>query len=235
LLRWTIGPVSERGLTMLSISIRSFRRLYGDTFDLCIQHNGLDNAQLLKVKRNNVPLFKQFHSQDVEYAPEGCKWKLYPPRMRQDSHEIVMDNDLIIHKRLPQIDAFLAADNTCIITEAIKRCYGRYDPLIPEGICYNVGLYGMPPGYDLSRHVRDVQKGEAPRRWQTYFDDQGLVTACFQRHSGPVTVIPRSMVSISLHEEVMPEGTHGVHFVGGNGVQRHLGWDRYNKFRMKLR
>lgn len=233
LARWTIGPASDRGYDILALAVKSFRRIYGETFDLIITHNNVNQAQMARLRKLDVPLFKQFHCQEMEYEPQSCKWKLYPPRLRPERHELVMDNDLILHRRLPALDEFLGREDQWIITEAYERCFGQYDRFIPEGLKCNVGFYGMPPGYDFAADIRRVQAEDNPRGWQTHFDDQGLITACFVRHN--MVVVPRTEISVSLHEKLMPEGTHGVHFVGSNGgAKSHVGWDRYSKFRLKL-
>ena len=134
--------------------------------------------------------------------------------MRHDSHEIIVDNDVIIEKRLDEIDTScpLIVSSSC--ARLISDSSGRFSNALPVNIKLNTGLYGMPPGFDLASRINSFGIGE----WEDYFDEQGATSLAL--YSDDLIVIPLSKVSVNACPEYI-KASHGTHFVGIN-----RGWDR---------
>jgi hypothetical protein len=158
----------------------------------------------------------------------GTLWKVCPGRMRIESHEIVMDNDIVILRNLPIIEEFLADNKTLILEEPI-RYYGRYAKLIPLEDRVNSGLMGYPPGYDFDHKIREVWEDNGRLTHISQEDEQGLLMAVLLEY-------PNLRVSKNEVCEVMagdpPRITgdeHGIHFVQSNRCTFHRSWLKYKQ------
>jgi hypothetical protein len=157
-------------------------RIYPNVFDLVICHNNLSLEQLETLSTFGVRL----HEQDPFDFPLDIQpdihpaWKIYPPRIRKDSHEIIIDNDIILLNKIPQIEEFLSSSDKHILTHPICRSLGFYDEFVPKGFDANSGIIGFPPGYDFAG---DITKYSCNiDEWDNHFDEQGLVTYCLYRY-----------------------------------------------------
>ena len=122
LFRWTTGPCLQQGLDILAESmVRTTAALGINNFDWVVCHNGLnrENLQFLQKAAGDLPI--QFMAQSWAACPindncgsprrkdgsfewngnrcSGTLWKVCPARLRIESHEIVMDNDIVILKK----------------------------------------------------------------------------------------------------------------------------------------
>lgn len=216
--RWTIGPVNHHGFDSLELSIRNWKRIYKDEFNMVICHNGLNNSQFERVSRLNVEMIDQNKFKNsLPYLPKGPTWKLYPQRLNIKSHEIVIDNDLILFKRSPTIDKFLESDDLFICTSAYRRFYGQYRNIVPENMVINSGLFGMPPNYDLQNKIKEFIVKFPSEGWVDHCDDEGvlayLMSNCNFMH------IPMHEIAVcnpSVDFAPYRIGNSGVHFVGLN-------------------
>jgi hypothetical protein len=242
LVRWTVGDVRPAGFATLAESVRCWTASYGDRCDRLICYNTLSPAQVAAhLDPLGVPLYRQagdelpamprppvanWRRSTYPKGPAGA-WKLCPPRARPQAHEIVMDNDCLVTRPLPQVDAFLAARDRVLCTEDIHphrdhRGYGRLARLA-AGPAWNSGLYGLYPGFDLGAAL---PLGALGGRWGRYFDEQGLVGIALQREAK--VIIPRRQVGYVLGEGL---DRPVLHFVGVNHVARHPYWARYRAAR----
>lgn len=214
LLRWTVGNVKDPGFETLAASVRHVRRLYGAEFDYVICHNGLTDRHLEKVRRLGEPLFDQrvyFETgEGLHLEPDGPAWKLYPTRLRLDRHEIVIDNDLVLYRRLPELEEFLASEKP-LVTQAVKDSYDRFSLHIREGFEINTGLLGFPPGFDLKPRIESLPFLD---QWHRHFDEQACVAAVLQHED--IILVPLGHVSVPRPNRPYMHGLHGVHFVGVN-------------------
>lgn len=232
LARWTIGMTNHLGEETLRHSIRRFRTLYPE-FDLVVCCNNLKDNQKERLKFLNVNIHEQ-HEHELDYPltpvtePSGWKcsmpgwgWKLVPPRLRFDSHELWIDNDIIIRKRLPSIDKWLKTDRS-IISKGSKRCYGIYDDDIPHDTNYCAGLFGVPPYFDFSecilRHCKKLNGNTLG-----YYDEQGVTV---------LSVLEKDPFVLSLHElsivkNLVKPYPRGLHFTGVNRTEDHKLWNDY--------
>lgn len=201
LVRWTVGPSgSPYDDFILRRSICNFRRIYGGLFDYVVCFNGRTRSELDGL---DVDLIEQ---KPVEGMPEphGVAWKLYPPRLRPEAHELFMDHDVVLVQRITQIDRFLSLPDAFIYSESPpdSRNYGKFDRAVREGFRLNSGLFGVPPGFQFD--FSEVGS------WQGYFDEQGFVAAslCHKPRAIPISI---EDLWICESEEI-PEAK-GYHFV----------------------
>lgn len=226
LIRWTIGPSREDGFNCLEKSIFNMKKLYPEC-DFVVCHNQLSDFQYGKIANLDVELFDQNKHQDaLKHPPQGVNvhWKLYPPRLRHNAHEICIDNDIILWKRVPEIDYFLNND-VCLIYQGRNRLYGVYDSDMPQAIRINSGIYGLPPAFDFGSKINDIQKP-----WEGRFDEQGLVATILS--ANPYCMIPLTSVPIceywmssddfkeSLDAFLRNQFCCGAHFVGINYTEQ---------------
>lgn len=167
-------------------------------------HNSLSEVEPLTAL--GVSLYRQPTEFPGFPAPSGPAWKLYPPRLRREAHEIIMDNDLVIHEKSPQIDSFLAGSHF-LATRAIARCFSVYDSLVSPDVLINSGLVGLPPHFDYAKELKETLLGS----WNSHFDEQGLVAACITRHR-------YELLNLSIKSSIFDiAGEIGTHFIGANG------------------
>lgn len=233
LARWTIGPVGQTGKEILRESVSLFRKAYPD-FDVVVCHNHVDPGEFADLK---VDLHEQSSDTVICNLREpdgntdcasGCGWKLCPPRLRPDGHELWIDNDLIIRSRLPQIEEWLGRPHAGIISEGVgrQRMFSIYDRFIPDGIHACAGLFGLPPGFDFGKKICFYAQF---LEWRTLggFEEQGLTVATVVNMPEYI-MIPIDVCYISEDHVPFPAKTPpAVHFVGANRKDWHRGWKSY--------
>ena len=175
------------------------------------------------------------HAGCFEAAPVGVAWKLYPPRLDPLRHELFIDNDLILLRRIKEIDQFLAGDCTLLLGET-SRTYGRFDKFVPPGRCINSGLFGVPPDFSIKNYV-DLYVGSswehnarAEHTKNVTFDEQGLVAFALLSYPRSV-IIPATSITNCEHHLV--EGD-GLHFIGLNRRVFHRPYRLYKCSHYKL-
>jgi len=228
ILRYTIGPVPPIGFQILRESVKLMRRIYPElTITIC--HNQLNPKQVDFLKRLEVYLHEQKH--EILYcAPTVENWKLYPPRIDINQHELVIDNDVIFEKRIKQIDEFLTS-NKPVVMSAVHRAYGQFEEFVNKETYVNCGIYGMPPGFDFEAKIKEFCWIKGTTSWSPRFDDQGLVAAALT--SSDHIMIPM--------DEILPLGEgsdfregNGYHFISSNRDGYHTAWDGYKKNKLPI-
>lgn len=238
LIRWTIGPTNPEGFEILEHSVELMRTVYPE-FDLMICYNQIKNYQIEKLKKMNVDLYDSSNdSESLSIHSErgyNVHQKLYPPRLRPDSHEIILDNDVIFFNRIREIDCFLN-DNKVLVCQGLNRLLGRYDEIIPAGIRVNSGIFGLPPYFDFSQELEKKISLFEEKQWTNRFDEQGLVAATLidqkQYYIIPLTSVV--LVEPKWDYKIMTNKLAcGYHFVGANYNKQHLGWLGYKENNVK--
>lgn len=255
LFRWTIGTCLPQGLEILGESIRVTTNTLGvDNFDWVVSHNSLGQPELDTIKGHigslPIRLFAQTWEQhipipDSPQSPRradgtyewngnncgGTLWKVCPPRMRMDSHEIVMDNDIVLLKKFPQIDHFLKMKNMALILEEPIRFYGRYDSLFPANQPFlNSGFMGFPPGYDFGAEIYRVWEENGKFTGLSQADEQGLLTHTLSRI--PSVRVKKEQMKELLARDFRQSITgdeEGLHFTQANRIGSHLWWNKYKE------
>jgi len=224
--RWTIGPVQPAGYECLYRSITNFTRLYDAKVVICQNGNGwLPEAQ------GPVRVLNQKDSLSTTDGPIGVAWKLYPPRISLNDHEIFIDNDLIVEQRIEEIDAFLAGDMTLMI-EGESRMYGRFENHVPKGYTINSGLFGVPPGFDLGKFLRFYGSKWEENCWHSSktWDEQGLVATALLSYSKHCIISKETITNC----ETRLTRSKGMHFVGLNRREKHKPWQQYKSCTAKI-
>lgn len=256
LFRWICGNCIKQGLEILEESVFRALKLYGeDRFDWMICHNGMtpeamDYLESI-VQRRPIELVEQNWIDcpipDVCWSPiradgsievdgkkcGGTMWKVCPARMRMDAHEIIMDNDIVMLRPLPQIEKFLESDKTLILEEPI-RFYGResgspYDKLFALGENLNSGLMGCPPGYNFAEEILSLW--EETGRWNQHSqaDEQGLLMATLKRHDNiriQANYVKEPLAKGGARYKIMGD-EYAIHFVQSNRSNNHPVWLQY--------
>lgn len=240
LFRWTIGGnPCPTGFEVFFESIQSVRKLYGDEFDYVVCYNNLTSDQLSYISQFGIRLIEQRHCAEMEYEPVGVAWKLYPPRLRDSTHEIFMDNDIVLYSRPREVEEFLASKDVTFITEGFgnnegKGNYGKYfENMERHSVCVNSGFFGLPPYFPFAQLIRYYQASDENRSWENYFDEQGLVASCILNHS-PCLVIPISDIGVCVEDLECPLTPVGSHFSQVN-IGYTLCWLLYQEHRKQQR
>lgn len=236
LIRWTFGMVKKPGEEVFQMAHKRFRALYPE-FDCVICYNNLRNPeQLDMLRRTGIDLYEQ-KSSDLDYplmsvdSPEGWKgsmpglgWKLCPPRLRPESHELWVDNDLLIRERLPEIDVWLKSRKT-IISKGHRyksAYYGEFAASIPNKKNCCAGLFGLPPNFDFGSQITKRCQQVLNGKPLGYFDEQGLVTAIVTSENH---IIVESVEIIKrLPQKPFPKA---MHFITTNRFHTHDDWREF--------
>lgn len=199
--RWTIGETNFQGYQSLFLSVTKFASLYPEA-ELYICYNGPDTItkpdSIIKIINQASPL------------ANGVAWKLYPPRINIELHEIFIDNDLILEEKIPEIDKFLNNDYTLLL-EGSGKNYGRFSRHVPKYYQINSGLFGLPPNFNLQKYINYY--GEI---WNSHFDEQGLVALSLT--SKKHIIIPNTTIT---NCEFQLKRSQGMHFIGLNRRKHH--------------
>jgi hypothetical protein len=214
--RINIGNISKQGLISLKLLIESIRKFYPD-FKVALCSNK-------EVIIDGIDFFFTQTGKELPIPPiEGFSvhWKLYPPRLFDDSHEITIDNDIIFLKRSKKIDLFLNSTCSCLAYEGLYGLYGIYEVICPIKI--NSGIYGFPPNFDFNSKVLSLLNSE----WKDYFDEQGLVAKILSKEKS--FIITQEEIPIFESEDITSmnfNNIDGIHFVGLNR-KSHLNFRKF--------
>lgn len=254
LFRWTVGNCLQQGLDILAESIHRTTRALGiDNWDWVVCYNGInrDDLEFLQRAIGNRPI--KLYSQNWATCPVndncqsprrkdgsfdwdgkrcgGTMWKVCPARFRMETHEIVMDNDIVLLKKFPQIDEFLSCKDKALILEEPIRFYGRYDCLFgSDGPYLNSGFMGFPPSWDYGMEI--FKNWEKYGRYQnlTQADEQGLLT--YTLNGIPSIRVKKEQMIEVLHRDFAAKLTgkeEGIHFTQANRIPNHHQWIKYQE------
>lgn len=254
LFRWTCGNCLQQGLDILAESINQTTKAFGvHNWDWVVCYNGLnkDGLDFLQKAVGTKPI--QFLSQNWATCPinDNCQtprradgsfewngtrcggtlWKVCPPRLRMETHEIVMDNDIVLLKKFRQIDEFLASSDKALILEEPIRFYGRYDCLFASGEAnMNSGFMGLPPGFDFGAEIQKNWSKFGQYSNLTQADEQGLLTYSLSQIPN-IRVRKEQMIEL-LHRDYRAKITgdeEGIHFTQANRAPNHFAWGKYQE------
>jgi hypothetical protein len=230
--RWTIGKTNSLGEECLRQSVRRFKILYPE-FEIIVCCNNLADNQRLGLNNLNVEIYDQ-KSNELDYplvdvnSPFGWKgsmpgwgWKLLPPRLSINSHELWIDNDVIVRERIPSIDKWLES-NRSLVSLAHQRAYGVFDQEVPGNTPYCAGFFGLPPGFDFNSRILHHCK-KLNGRPLGYYDEQGVTVSCLLE-ADPI-VIPET--ELSVVKILKKPYSNALHFIGLNRTNDHKPWSDY--------
>jgi hypothetical protein len=230
LIRYTVGAVGPSGWEILSESVRLVKKVYPE-FDIAVCHNNLppgraamlDAMAVTTVRQDDLPQPANFVTTG-DSRVRDFYWKLTPPRLRPDAHELWVDNDIVIRARLPGIDRWLAGD-TGIIGTGFNHDYGRFAPQLADGPAYCAGLFGLPPWFDFAAEIRRLCAGLPVKG----FDEQGLVALVVSGTKDHI-VLPQGELSLLSERWTPPFNMQfppALHFARANRFARHKCWRHY--------
>lgn len=222
-----MGKTSKEGFDCLKYSIKKFKYLYKDyDIEYFICYNDIEKEKFCEFKNINIINKKDFIESLPTYPPKKMclpAWKLYPPRLDKNSHEIIIDNDLILIKKPNLIDEFFQSDSLIVTTESLIRSYsGTLENHIPENFNINTGLICLPPEFDFKKKLSDCIE-EFNLNWKNHFDEQTLIAYIFSKYSN-LSIIKLSDIYV-CHSDYK-NSNFGFHFTGINyGNKKH--WDSF--------
>jgi hypothetical protein len=229
--RWTIGESTKDGYECLEMSINSLLNFYD--FDIIICHN--INIKKLPTFVKKFNLLDQSRYVNLKPKPKGVAWKLYPPRIDLNNHELSIDNDIVFNEKINEINEFLKCNKTLMLEDTC-RAYGRFDKHINSKMQINSGIYGMPPKFDFESYVKFYSGNE----WQKNafyqhdksetFDEQGLVALALSNNSNYI-IIPNTTVTNCENNLIKGKGNH---FIGLNRRRFHAPFRLYKSLNQKL-
>ena len=229
--RWTVGPCSECGVEILRESVNLFANLYPEA-ERMVCYNQIDrpvniNASLYEQHQDELG-YPLTSTQDDIKERSGSGWKLCPPRMDINCHELWIDNDIVIHQKMKEIDQWIKGDY-CIISEGLGRYFGIYNNLVPSGLKICAGFFGLPPDFDFRKEILkhcELLNGKTIGSW----DEQGLVASIItnKKHK----VVPLTSLAIVEPDFDLPDAP-AFHFVEANRIDSHKKWEEF-KFRKIL-
>lgn len=229
LMRWTMGNVSEAGWECLSESIRVTTKVYPE-FDFVICHNNLSSEQVTRLSKMGIQLYCQKKEEIVinyrsdEKTIESVVdyfWKLAPPRLRPEAHEVWIDNDIIISERIEEIDNWLESDVPIISQSYGRELYGSYDKDIPQGLALCAGFFGLPPHFQFEEKLRELTKNKKIRG----HDEQGLMAKLIIDQKDWKGIRPWALAQLGWWDLVkkIPSGSHFIRLNQGTNA----GWETY--------
>lgn len=231
LARWTIGPTCQIGRDILKESVRLFAKAYPE-FDRVVCYNHVEQPQLSNVdfypqSEDEAPCPLARPDSDPESAT-GCGWKLSPPRLRPGSHELFIDNDIVIRQRLPAIDSWLSDGESGLVSEGLhrQRMFGAFDGHIPPHVRACAGMFGLPPGFDFSERIRHYWPLMLGKPLGGY-NEQGLTVATVVNMSRYVLVPLEELFICEDHATFPQIIPPALHFVAANRKPWHRGWMHY--------
>ncbi len=257
-MRWIIGGTLPQGINILKESISRTVKVFGGKFDYMLCYNNTSPADIEFVRRifpcvelycqdwMNCPIADTMTSIKQEdgtvrtdaHSHGGSLWKLCPPRMRIDAHEIVMDNDIVFFKYMDQIEEFLSSSRPILLKEH-TRWFGIYDNLFDPPDKFNSGFVGLPPGFDYKSKLQQAWKLNGCACNLSYADEQGLITYVLKKEN-PILIEIDDIVELhqlgmssifngnhcfTSHE--FTENNKAAHFVQGNRNFPHRPWCKY--------
>jgi len=265
--RWIVGDVSDIGLEILEKSVVQAKKILFDLgFEFYICYNSHEDQVKDICRRNYLFSFKQDWNRDfplpAKIIPktnditqsygepsgrQGSFWKLCPPRIDINCHEIVCDNDLVIQKCPSEIIDFLNSRKTLVCEENIMNL-GKYAKFMKKA--YNSGIYGLPPGFDLKKRIMDVWTETGGINPLLSRDEQGILMLVLHKDS---IEIPKEKVRFVLNEGETSSAKYEfiyenefisksiveikyekcslnkelIHFLGANRIKKHKYWSVY--------
>jgi hypothetical protein len=222
--RWTVGDVSPRGFAALRLSILGATRLFGAHAAYAVCVNTIAPAEA-RARTGDTPKSVRWIAADADLPSfltpfldaglaEGVAWKLAPPRLFPDRHELSLDNDCIVWDLPSALEEWLADPDGRLLASDVIPALGRFATIVgPRAL--NTGMRGLPPGLDLGALLAETLAAH-PGPLPTELDEQGLQVAALSR--GPLHVV--SLADVAICSPFPPHaadpGRCGAHFVGLN-------------------
>lgn len=270
ILRWTIGDSNKIGLSILDESIRSAKKNFSHLKLNYVVCSNSDSKELDSIcLRNGVdilrtswesfplPLYTVLLVDDegkktlVPRGRQGSFWKICPPRISLDSHELVCDNDVVFQRIPEELERFFFENKTLVSEDRISSL-GKYTKFVDRP--YNSGLYGIPPNFDFGQALFDAWQNTGSMCPLLSRDEQGLISLALTIHKNGFLTIPNEKICMAFDEglpffaEYRGEKESGydtqvvssiqfttrfflnsdiLHFIGANRRSSHRYWSRY--------
>lgn len=245
-IRWTIGSVKKTGYEILYVSIKKILSLYSNEFDYFVFYNdiNLNEIEKLKIKFKNIEFVRQKwqdcpinlampNSIDKETKQKlnGSFWKICPPRIRKDAHEIILDNDLVFLKKPKIIKEFLSRIDKNLVVQDCLLYMGKYGKYINEKQGYNSGIIGLRPNYDFESELKK-EWNQSDDSELDYAEEQGLVTYTLLKSD---CLIASSEDFVGIHPEHVYLNSLSFDILDKMGIGHHKKMDINKRARIRFK
>lgn len=236
IVRWTIGNVSNHGLSCLKLSVKTFKLFYGNNFRFIICYNNIDPSRL---KISNVEFIEQ---KTTLFKGNGSIWKYSPARIDLFTPELYIDNDVVFTNTNQKILNFFK-DKHFLLCSDYMPWYGKYNKYFNVNERYNAGLFGIPSFYDFEIELKKNWHLMNSLSFLTSAEEQGLTAFTIKKHSPIVLGLDEAMIAHSngkiVIDTVNPweifcfeslfKKPDILHFVGLNRKKTHYFYDLFRK------
>lgn len=167
--------------------------------------------------------------------PKGVAWKLYPPRLAMNRHEIFIDNDIIIREKIEEIDLFLEKNDHVLLLEDEQRAYGNFDRFIKKNKLINSGIFGLCPFFDLKAYMDFYtntwnENAGYENESSVTFDEQGLIALSLLSHKKYFLIKNTTVTKCDVNYKK----SKGMHFIKLNRKRLHSPFAEYINETTKL-
>lgn len=204
-----MSEVSDQGLNLLYYSVNKAKTLFPN-FRLVVMFNGSENYYNKLRNALSIEVIKQ-NPEWAPILPTKGMWKICPPRLDINCHELIVDNDIVFLKRLKEIDQFLLSDRPLVAEDKI-RYYGKLDHIHWDKNL-NSGLIGLPPKFDFSKEIINLYKS-LNNPVLDYPEEQALLTRVLLNYD-PIIVTQNSLKELNSQDNY-EFGYPAYHFVESN-------------------
>lgn len=173
-----MGPSFKEGLKCLKLSVKLAKKIFPEC-DFAICYNQINSETLQQLKTLNVELFdSEKFTESFFIKPEygqNVHWKLYPPRLKLNAHELFLDNDVILFKRPKEINDFFNSNIAVMLEGIVYENHGQFNEITPRGLKINSGIFGLPPNFDINKKASQLCRENGINKWEHRMDEQGMV------------------------------------------------------------
>lgn len=208
LIRWTIGGnISNKSILCLKLSIKYIKNIYKNNVDYLICYNNLTENNIKKLPKNidKISVDNYNNLYKIVMPKNTTGWKLCPPRIRLDSHEVILDNDVIIYKDL--FKQFFIS-NKIYITEGLGAKSPNLKKFINKNFNINSGVICLPPGFDFLNEVKNIIN-TYKINFTNHFDEQSIIAMVVFNKDYKII----SKEDVCICDKFLKIGNYGMHFV----------------------
>lgn len=231
IVRWTFGqtparPLSPQGIDMLETSIKFAQAILdglSGSVEYIVCHNNLNASTRRQVDLmakdlgvQSLDVTGNLPSNLVNVSEKNGWWKYCPPRIDENTYEIIMDNDVVIWNRPESLVAGVRENAFVTLTDAGGQFYGDYQDLIfaiAPNLCLNAGILGLPRNV-----VIDTSKVNGKQLSDFFHSEQGFVAMMYANYLGRKRQIPLTEVQQLNINHLRPKELilkyDGGHFCG---------------------
>lgn len=225
IIRWTAGKMSEEGCDCLIHSVKKWDEIYGDKFEKFICYKDKIPKRISSLHVNF--LNQSNYTKNIPYYPHDTFWKFCPPRIDINTHEIIIDNDVVIYNKIPHIDDFIKS-NHILSSAGHRKFYGQFDEILKNVPNINTGLIGFPPNFNFENALKKISYLYPFLSMKEHCDDQGVFMCVSKKNIKIIPMCDLYVCNPTMKFAPYKKGKYGTHFAGINQNKTDY-WNKYIK------